>query len=495
MSKHHRGNGQGSIFQLQPSGPWYISWHDHTGRRRRQSTRTTDKGDIAADPREETRRGSAYVAKASLIRVKNRSSPKRRRPINEHLADFRAKMEAQQRDDDHIRRTIDMIREVCTAARFDKPIDITADGVNRAMADLKGLGRSARTIQKRIVACKAFTRWLADHAKLAHDPLRTVKRPSVKKDRRKKRRMLLPAEWPYLYSATLSGAPHDGMTPIERAVLYATAIQTGLRSAELRSLTRAHLVLAGDAPFVRAKGHDTKNGADAKQFIDPGLAAELRQIAATKTPTASVFNMPDEFHVAAMLRADLAAAREQWLDEVKHDPKARAKRAESDFLAPKNEYGEVLDFHALRHTTGAWLALQGQPINLIKETMRHSTITLTVDTYGHLLPDQRSDAISGMSEMMTAKLPLAATGTDGATAGAPAMRKNGPPRASVCEAVRDDGKTAAQGEERKPLRIADVCETVREDATGRGGIRTHTPVAGEGILSPQCLPFHHAAKL
>ncbi len=34
-------------------------------------------------------------------------------------------------------------------------------------------------------------------------------------------------------------------------------------------------------------------------------------------------------------------------------------------------------------------------------------------------------------------------------------------------------------------RIADLCEPVRENATRRGGIRTHTPVTREGILSPQ----------
>src|SRR5262249_24427382 len=67
--------------------------------------------------------------------------------------------------------------------------------------------------------------------------------------------------------------------------------------------------------------------------------------------------------------------------------------------------------------------------------------------------------------------------------------------ASERDNMRDEGKGTGQGEERKPLRIADVCEVVRKDATGRGGIRTHTPVTQEGILSPQCLPFHHAAEL
>ena len=73
------------------------------------------------------------------------------------------------------------------------------------------------------------------------------------------------------------------------------------------------------------------------------------------------------------------------------------KRAESDFLAVTNDEGEDLDFHALRHTTGAWLALQGVHPNIIKTVLRHSRITLTMDTYGHLLPDQHAEAVSGMA--------------------------------------------------------------------------------------------------
>jgi integrase len=88
-----------------------------------------------------------------------------------------------------------------------------------------------------------------------------------------------------------------------------------------------------------------------------------------------------------MLRGDLAEARKAWLDEVKHDSEARAKREESDFLAVANQQGEVLDFHSLRHTCGSWLALQGVHPSIVKTVMRNCTITLTMDTFGHLLPD------------------------------------------------------------------------------------------------------------
>ena len=146
----------------------------------------------------------------------------------------------------------------------------------------------------------------------------------------------------------MASGSRDGMNPLERVALYTLAIQTGLRSGELRSLTKSFLYLVGENPYVRCKADDTKNDQDARQ---------LRRIVATKTPSATVFTLPDEWRMAAMLRGDLAATRKVWLDEVKHDPEARAKREESDFLVVKNHQGETLDFHGLRHTCGSWLAL------------------------------------------------------------------------------------------------------------------------------------------
>ena len=43
-------------------------------------------------------------------------------------------------------------------------------------------------------------------------------------------------------------------------------------------------------------------------------------------------------------------------------------------------------FHDLRHTYAALLIAQGAHPRAIMERMGHSTITVTLDTYGHLLP-------------------------------------------------------------------------------------------------------------
>jgi len=110
--------------------------------------------------------------------------------------------------------------------------------------------------------------------------------------------------------------------------------------------------------------------------------------------------MPENSDVARMFRADLADAREAWLDEAKRNPKERARRKQSAFLLETNHEGEVLDFHALRHTCGAWLAMTGAHPKVVQTVMRHSTITLTMDTYGHLFPGQEADAINRLPDML-----------------------------------------------------------------------------------------------
>jgi integrase len=120
---------------------------------------------------------------------------------------------------------------------------------------------------------------------------------------------------------------------------------------------------------------------------------------ANKLPNAPVFRMPNEFDVAAMVRADLEVARKAWLDAARHDAQELARRQESDFLAAKNHQGESFDFHAFRHTCGAWLIIQGENLKTVQTVMRHSTIKLTMDTYGHMLPDAHAKAVDAMGDL------------------------------------------------------------------------------------------------
>jgi hypothetical protein len=150
------------------------------------------------------------------------------KPIETHLIDFQAMMQARAkgRKSRHIPTTLSLIREVCKDAEFGTPNDRRDEpGDCRNSRQ----GNSVRTAQARIVAMKAFTRWLADYGKLSYDPLRSIKRGSIKKaDRVKHRRMLRPEEWPYLHGGTMMAGDHHGMNPFERVTLYAVATQNRL---------------------------------------------------------------------------------------------------------------------------------------------------------------------------------------------------------------------------------------------------------------------------
>ena len=52
----------------------------------------------------------------------------------------------------------------------------------------------------------------------------------------------------------------------------------------------------------------------------------------------------------------------------------------------------IFDFHALRHQSGALLVSHGVSIKAVQAHMRHSSIRLTLDTYGHLMDTDKRAA-------------------------------------------------------------------------------------------------------
>lgn len=377
----------------QRGGRYYISYFDHNGQRVSRSARTTDKA--TAERIAAKLEADAALRRDGVIdrRIEELNSQSQR-TIESHLVDFAAKMTAAKRSPPHVQRTLQCIRVVCAAADFTRAVDIAADGVNRVAAKLLDDGKSARTVHAHLVAIKTLTRWLVSTHKLAIDPLASVQKPNPKTDRRRQRRMLLHEEWEWLRRVTLAGPMRFGMCPEERTWLYALAIQTGLRAAELRSLMRGNLFLDASPPFILCRAGATKNRQEARLYLRPEMAEALQGHLATRTGKGAVFTLPSKFNMADMLRADLAAARCAWLAAAVDDPHELARRQNSDFLADVNHEGHVLDFHSLRHTCGAWLAIAGAHPKEIQTVMRHSTITLTMDTYGHLVPGQEALTIA-----------------------------------------------------------------------------------------------------
>jgi integrase len=55
--------------------------------------------------------------------------------------------------------------------------------------------------------------------------------------------------------------------------------------------------------------------------------------------------------------------------------------------------------HSFRHTYRSWLASVGTGLDVQKQLMRHSTITMTMDGYGDVITDEASSATRKIAEL------------------------------------------------------------------------------------------------
>ena len=72
-------------------------------------------------------------------------------------------------------------------------------------------------------------------------------------------------------------------------------------------------------------------------------------------------------------------------------------------------------FHDLRHTFASLLLQKGESLVYVKEQLRHSSIQVTVDTYGHLIPGANRAAVDRLDDA-TGRNPGATGNEKGATA-------------------------------------------------------------------------------
>jgi integrase len=60
-------------------------------------------------------------------------------------------------------------------------------------------------------------------------------------------------------------------------------------------------------------------------------------------------------------------------------------------------------FHDLRYTHGSLLIKEGGPVKVASERLGHAHITLTMQTYQHLLPGMQEDAANTVERLTRPK--------------------------------------------------------------------------------------------
>ncbi len=302
------------------------------------------------------------------------------RPATEHMEEYLNDLRAKGVNAKHFAERERLLKTVLTACDVSTLADLTADKLDQF---LSGLTCSARTRDTYRGAANAFGNWLVEKKRLPENPVAATTKPKgeVKRKRRAEsvenlnRLLQIARERPLLEVLTVRKGKRKGERYAEvngearekrirlgreRALIYKTAILTGLRQDELRRLQVNHLSLEGDVPHLRLiGGHARKQKKDTVLPLLPRHAEELKKwvMETGKTATDKVFNVPEKPN--KILRRDLKMAQ----------------------IPYKDAEGRYFDFHSFRHCTDTYLNAAGVAPSVIMLFMRHRRVDLSMTTY------------------------------------------------------------------------------------------------------------------
>src|SRR3954462_8239021 len=117
-------------------GYYYASWYDHNGHRRTKCTRTTDKATAERIARHHE--NAAAQRREGLIDPNDdRYAAEGRKPLDEHLGDYTAALEAKGKDDEYVAQNDARARWVVNACSAKVVCDLTASAVQQAIRQLR----------------------------------------------------------------------------------------------------------------------------------------------------------------------------------------------------------------------------------------------------------------------------------------------------------------------------------------------------------------------
>lgn len=159
--------------------------------------------------------------------------------------------------------------------------------------------------------------------------------------------------------------------------LYVLAITTGMRQGELLGLRWSDVDL--DTGIVRVK-RTVYNG----QIHPPKTKRGNRSIALTKEAVVALLNHEK---------------RSEWVFSTKTGNTLSCQNINQRSWKPllkKAGLPTNTRFHDLRHTAATLLLTKGVHPKIVQELLGHSSISITLDTYSHVLPNMQSEAVRAM---------------------------------------------------------------------------------------------------
>ncbi len=241
---------------------------------------------------------------------------------------------------------------------------VTRNVLQDLIDEMVGAGRSPSTVRNTVLPLRAIYRRALARSEVLVNPTLGLALPTT---RERRERVARPAEAKALIEAL---PEHD-------TALWATALYAGLRRGELRALRWS------DVEFEHGVIRVERSWDDRVGPIEPKSRAGRRRVPLTRP-----------------LRARLAAHRlgsKSGGDDLVFEGRsgrafcsgAATRRARAVWREAKLE---PIGLHECRHTYAAFMIAAGVNAKALSTYMGHSSITVTLDRYGHLMPGNEREA-------------------------------------------------------------------------------------------------------
>jgi integrase len=308
----------------------------------------------------------------------------KRADINIHVAAFLRSLQARDCTANHVASVKRRLETVLHECKFRTLRAVAREPLERWLTSDSNLKRSARTRNTYVIAVKSFCAWAVETERLVSNPLKRIALADDHADRRRQPRALSETElvalfdaarrrplvearkfnrgWrkgangAHLRSATVARLERLGW---ERSLAYRVLALTGLRLGELASIRVCDLNLDAPRATLLLQARHAKNRQGATIVLRADLATELRQWITTGEGASD---------------RPLFRVSHSLLHVFNRDIKFAG-------IAKRDERGRTVCIHSLRHSFATMLNRHGVAPRVAQAAMRHSTISLTMQTY------------------------------------------------------------------------------------------------------------------
>ena len=265
-------------------------------------------------------------------------------PIAGHLKSFLADIEAKGRSKNTLGKYRNCIPKLCKRCGWVMVRDITSQSFCQWRA-ASGLG--PKTLNDLLGAMSSLLQWMERQQLILANPLKHAGKITNRNPKAYRRALSLEHIEKLL-----------AVAPLHRAMVYLTALYTGLRRAEMNGLKWEAFDLESTPALLRVPSSISKN----KKATTHELRAELAEaLRAYRPASAKPSDWAFKGHVPRvhLIKRDLTAAGIPFEDE----------------------QGRRVDLHALRHTFITLLSASGVAPRVAMALARHSDLKLTMRVY------------------------------------------------------------------------------------------------------------------